>query len=745
MTKPRQLLSRLRDLMARGEAPLVEMVGLVSAELMSDVCSVYAMRPGDILELAATQGLSPEAVGKTRLRVGEGIVGLCAASAKVLNLPDAQNHPGFAYRPETNEEKYASLLAVPVRRAGRTLGVLAVQTRDPRHFSDDEIEVLETVAMLLAELLPSLGAADGSEEGLGSTVPRNFTGTSLVGGLAIGPVVLRGVRSSSRRLLADDADAEQARLDAAAERMQRGLDELISARLPVAEEGSAEAAASREVLDAYRLVAADTGWLTRVAAAISGGLSADAAVLRVMGDLRDRMRRIADPYLRERLADLEDLANRLLRALDGEATMPVEASGAILLARRLGAAELLDWHARGIIGIAIEEASPSGHAAILARALGLPAIGGVRGLVDAAEQGDQVVLDADESHVILRPVAEVRQVYEHALHVRSARQAGWAALRDKPSVTADGTPMTLMLNVGLRLELDQLDITGAAGIGLFRTEVAMLARGSVADVAEQAAIYARVLDAAEGRPVLFRTLDLGSDKMLPGDPPPEEENPAMGWRSLRVGLDRPALLRRQLRALLLAAGGRDLSVMFPMVATVAEFRAARDLLQAEAARVRPSPGRLSIGTMLEVPALLWQLPELLRETDFISVGSNDLMQFLFAADRSSPALATRYDLLSAPVLAMLEDVVRMAGEAGVSVSLCGEAASRPLEAMALAGIGFRNLSMPAPGVLPVKALLAALDLRSFTPVLTAIRCGAAGEPSLREPLTVWARETGLPI
>jgi phosphotransferase system enzyme I (PtsP) len=745
MSKPRQLLSRLRDLMARGEAPLVEMVRLVSAELMSDVCSVYAMRPGDILELAATQGLSQDAVGKTRLRVGEGIVGLCAASAKVLNLPDAQNHPGFAYRPETHEEKYASLLAVPVRRAGRTLGVLVVQTRDPRHFTDDEIEVLETVAMLLAELLPSLGAADGSEEGLGSTVPRNFTGTSLVGGLAIGPAVLRGVRSSSRRMLADDAEAEQARLDAAAERMQRGLDELIAARLPVAEEGSAEAAASREVLDAYRLVAADTGWLSRVATAISGGLSADAAVLRVMGDLRDRMRRIADPYLRERLADLEDLANRLLRALDGEATLPVEASGAILLARRLGAAELLDWHARGIIGLAIEEASPSGHAAILARALGLPAIGGVRGLVDAAEQGDPVVLDADESHVILRPVAEVRQVYEHALHVRSARQAGWAALRDKPSVTADGTPMTLMLNVGLRLELDQLDITGAAGIGLFRTEVAMLARGSVADVAEQAAIYARVLDAAGGRPVLFRTLDLGSDKMLPGDPPPEEENPAMGWRSLRVGLDRPALLRRQLRALLLAAGGRDLSVMFPMVATVAEFRAARDLLQAEAARVRPSPGRLSIGTMLEVPALLWQLPELLRETDFISVGSNDLMQFLFAADRSSPALATRYDLLSAPVLGMLEDVVRMADEAGVSVSLCGEAASRPLEAMALAGIGFRNLSMPAPGVLPVKALLAALDLRSFTPVLAAIRCGAAGEPSLREPLTVWARETGLPI
>jgi phosphotransferase system enzyme I (PtsP) len=745
VSAPRRLLSRLRDLMARGEAPLVELVRLVSAELAGEVCSVYAMRPGEILELAATEGLRQEAVGKTRLRVGEGIVGLCAASAKVLNLPDAQNHPRFAYRPETGEEPYASLLAVPVRRAGRTLGVLAVQTRDPRHFTDDEVEVLETVAMLLAEVLPGLGAADGQEEGVGNTIPRTFTGTSLVGGLAIGPVVLRGGRATARRLLADDPAAEQARLDVASARMQRELDELIAARLPAAEAGSQEAAASREVLDAYRVVAADTGWLTRVGVAIQSGLSAEAAVQRVMGDLRDRMRRIADPYLRERLADLEDVANRVLRALDSEAPLPEHAPGAILIARRLGPAELLDWHARGIAGLAVEEASPSGHAAILARALGLPAIGGVRGLVDAAEQDDTLVLDADEGHAILRPVADVRQVYEHALQARNARQAGWAALRDKPSETADGTRMTLMLNVGLRLELAQLDLTGAAGIGLFRTEVAMMARGSVADMAEQAAIYASVLDAAEGRPVLFRTLDLGSDKLLPGDAPPEEENPAMGWRSLRIGLDRPALLRRQLRALLLAAGGRDLSVMFPMVATVAEFRTASDLLRAEAARVRPGPGRLSIGTMLEVPALLWQLPELLRETDFVSVGSNDLMQFLFAADRGSQALAARYDLLSAPVLHMLEDLVRQANEAGVSISLCGEAASRPLEALALAGVGFRNLSMPAPGILPVKAMLAAVDLTAFRPVLAAIRRGAAAEPSLREPLTVWARETGLPI
>jgi phosphotransferase system enzyme I (PtsP) len=559
-------------------------------------------------------------------------------------------------------------------------------------------------------------------------------------------VIVHGGFSTARRLLADDPDVELVRLHDAAERMQRGLDELIAARMPVAEtSNSADASASIEVLEAYRLVAADAGWLRRVAEVIRGGLSAEAAVHRVAGELRDRMRRISDPYLRERLADLEDLAGRLLAALDGDAPREPVPPGAILLARRLGPAELLDWHARGIAGVAIEEGSPTSHAAILARALNLPTLGGTRGMLDAAGPGDSAVLDADEGQLILRPDPDVRRLYGRAIEARSVQQAGWAALRDRPAVTADGVPVSLMLNVGLGLELDQLDITGAAGIGLFRTEIAMLARGAIADTAEQAAMYARVLDAAGDRPVLFRTLDLGGDKLLPGAVPSEEENPAMGWRSLRIGLDRPALLRRQLRALLLAAGGRKLSVMFPMVATVAEFRVARALLVAEARRVRPTPERLSIGTMLEVPALLWQLPALLAEVDFISVGSNDLLQFLFAADRGSPALSGRYDLLSPPVLDLLDNLLCKAAAAAVPVSLCGEAASRPLEAMTLVGLGLTSLSMPAPGLLPVKAMLAKLDIGAFRPVLAAIRRNAAGEASLREPILAWARERGLPV
>jgi len=739
---PRRLLSRLRDLRARAAAPLPELVRLVAAELVSEVCSVYVQRPGDILELAATQGLNPNAVGHTRLRVGEGIVGLCASSGAVMNLPDAQNHPAFAYRPETGEDPFASLIAVPVRRSGRTLGVLVVQNRLPRHFNEQEVDELETVAMLLAELLPASGASEGYSEGVGGSVPRVFAGATLMSGIAIGPVVLHAVRRTGITLLADDPDAELARLHEAAERMQRGLDALIAGVAPAGK--PADASATREVLEAYRLVAADAGWLRRVGDGIRGGLTAEAAVQRVAREMHDRMRRISDAYLRERLADMEDLANRLLTTLSGDEPRGDVAPGSILLARRLGPAELLDWHARGIAGVAVEEASPSGHAAILARALDIPAVGATRGMLDTAEPGDLAVVDGDEGQLILRPEADVRNAYSRALEARGERYARWATLIGRPAATADGTALKLMLNVGLSMELPQLDRTGADGIGLFRTEIAMLARGAIADVAEQAAIYSRALDEARDRPVLFRTLDLGADKMLPGTVV-EEENPAMGWRSLRVGLDRPALLRRQLRALLLAAGGRPLSVMFPMVATVAEFLVAKTLLLAEARRVRPTPERLSIGTMLEIPALLWQLPELLKEADFISVGSNDLMQFLFAADRGTPSLYDRYDLLSQPVLDLLDQLVTAARPTGVSLSVCGEAASRPVEAMTLAALGITSLSMPASAILPVKALLAEVDLAAFRPVLAAIRRGGMNAGSLRDPIQSWARERGLPV
>ncbi len=730
-------------MMAGGGVLLPEIVALVAAELEAEVCSIYGLRAGEILELRATRGLNPEAIGRTRLRVGEGIIGLAAATGEVLNLADAQNHPSFAYRPELGEEAYASMLAVPVRRGGRTLGVIAVQNRDSRHYSDDEVEVIETIAMLLPDTLNSGKVRPSGvrqEDDFAGTLAQHFDAAPLSSGIVFGRIFLHGVQRPPSQMLADDTDAEQARLALALGAMRQDLDRLIASQLPIGD-------GPRDILAATRQVAADDGWLRRIGEAVQGGLTAEAAVHRVLGELRERMRRIADPYLRERLADFEDLAGRLLTALDMQkgagSVMEADVVGVILLARRLGPAQLLEFQARGIAGVVIEEGSAGGHAAILARALGLPALGGARGALEAAMAGDEAVLDADGGSLILRPDPSVREAYGRALAARAVRQAAWEMLREAPSVTRDGTRFELFINAGLPLELDQLDATGAAGIGLFRTEIAMLARGSMANVAEQVEVYRRVLDGAGERPVLFRTLDIGSDKLLPDSPPPEEENPAMGWRSLRVGLDRPALLRRQLRALLMAADGRPLSVMFPMVTTLAEFRQARGLLFAEAARIRPAPARLDVGTMLEVPALLWQLPDLVREADFISVGSNDLLQFVFAADRGTPSLAERYDFLSPSMLSLLEDVARAAAQTGVSLSLCGEAASRPLDAAVLLALGYTRLSMSASSLLAVKEALTTLDLGALRPFLATLRRTAAGYSSLREPIAAWARDHGV--
>lgn len=745
----RRLLRLLRDLMKeRGgsQQKLDKIVRLIAQDIVAEVCSIYVLRPGDMLELFATMGLKPEAVHQTRLHVEEGIVGQVAALAMPLALSDAQQHPNFAYRPETGEENYQSLLGVPIQRAGRVLGVLAVQNVTSRNYTDEEVEALETVAMLLAELFAGGEIAlfdETSAGGEGQGKPMRLDGLGLNEGLAAGYAVphTRGIVIS--QVIADDPEIERARLVDAVAEMRGAIDGLL-ARADIAELGE-----HREVLEVYRMFAEDRGWIGRIDEAILSGLTAEAAVEKIQVDTRTRMAKVKDPYLKERLSDLEDLGNRLLHhllELDGSSAqdLPEEM---VLVARNLGPAELLDYDAERLRAVVLEEGSPTAHVVIMARALNIPVVGRCRDIVTSVRPGDRIVVDADNEQVLLRPNEEVLASFANTIAERDRRKEVFAATRELPPVTTDGQRISLNINAGLLIDIPHLHDSGADGIGLYRTEIPFMVRDTFPGITAQTELYGRVVEQAGGKPVIFRTLDVGGDKVLPYWQGEVDENPAMGWRAIRIGLDRPAVLRQQLRALLRAAQGGELRIMFPMISDVAEFESARALLereiQRETSKDRALPSAVKVGVMLEVPSLVWQLPALLDKVDFISVGSNDLFQFHFAADRGNPRLVRRYDVLAPGFLKLLHGIAAQANARGVALSLCGDMAAHPLEAMALLGCGFTSLSMPSPSVAPIKTMVRSLAVeplrRELAPWLEL------PDHSLRRRLRDYAREQGVEI
>jgi len=741
----RRLLHRLRDIMAGSGTPqerLDRIVRIVAAEMVAEVCSAYVMRAGEVLELFATEGLRPEAVHRTRLRIGEGLVGVIAATARPLALADAQSHPDFAYRPETGEEIYHSLMGVPILRGGRVLGVLVVQNRSLRHYAEDEIEVLQTIAMVVAELAATgelVNPLEIAQSQGGGLLPLRLLGVRLNAGQAIGPAVLHEPRLLIRQVVAEDVDGELNRLRQGVAAMRSAIDELVATSRGL---GTGE---HRDVLETYRMFAADRGWVARIADAIRSGLTAEAAAQKVRDETRTRMMQVSDPYLRERLLDLEDLANRLQQHLSGRppsaasADLPAEF---ILVARAMGPAELMDYAHRRILGLVLEEGSPTAHVAIVARALDIPVVARVEDAASRIEAGDIVIVDGDHAQVLIRPSIDIHQSVAAMVEARTLRRAVHDTLRSAASVTRDGIQVKLLLNAGLLIDLPQLRTTGAEGIGLFRTEIPFMVRDSFPGVEDQTEFYRSVFEQAEGFPVVFRTLDIGGDKVLPYLAHAVEDNPAMGWRAIRIGLDRPAMLRQQLRALIRAAGARPLFVKFPMIAEIAELEQARGILDIELARAakegRILPAVIKTGVMLEVPALLWQLPALCERIDFLSIGTNDLVQFLFACDRGNSRLADRYDPLSMPMLALFREVIARTRDARVPLSMCGEMAGNPIEAMALIALGFRTLSMAATAIGPVKTMIRSLDAAAVAGYLDEI----AGRPdhSLRPRLEAYARD-----
>jgi len=746
---PGVLLRRMREIMVERIAPqarLDKIVSHIAANMVAEVCSIYLIKAGGWLELFATEGLNKSAVHKTRLKRGEGIVGDIALHGRPLNLSDAPAHPSFSYRPETGEDPYQSMLGVPILRSGHTLGVVAVQNRTHRKYGEDELEVLQTVAMVLAEMVVSgslVDLADIDAE-LRRDRPWRAEGVSFCEGIAMGRAVLHEPRVKVEKLIADDVTLERTRLDKALGEMRDSIDAMLDA------EDTVITGETRDVLEAYRMFAHDRGWIGKLREAVHTGLTAEAAVERVQNDMRARMSRQTDPMIRDRLHDIDDLANRLLRHLVGKAdTSAHEALPAdtLLFARTMGPAELLDYDRTKLRGLVLEEGSPTSHVAIVARALDIPLIGRVEDVLDHVDANDWVICDGDTAEVHIRPAHDVREAYRHKLALRAQRQAAFVAMRLQPANTKDGTHIKLLMNAGLLADLPHLDETGAEGIGLFRTELQFMISSRMPRLRDLVALYTSVLDGAAGKPVVFRTLDLGGDKVLPYARPVSEENPAMGWRAIRMTLDRPALLRYQIRALLMAGQGRDLDLMFPMVAEVAEFRQARALVDRELermARVRAKPPRkIRVGTMLEVPALAFQLPALLSCADFISVGSNDLMQFFFASDRGNPRLGSRYDLLSPPMLNFLKGIVDAARTRGVPVTLCGEMAGRPLEALALIGIGFRSLSMAPASLGPVKQTVLTMHCGRLSSIMADLL--NSSDHSLREQLKQFAINERVPV
>jgi phosphotransferase system enzyme I (PtsP) len=707
----REILRRLHDVMAAAspvDAKLNAVVGIIAEELGSEVASIYLWRDG-ALELFATKGLKQEAVHVTRLGLGQGLVGTIAEARAPLNLAEAASHPRFAYRPETGEERFHSFAGVPIVRRETAIGVLCAQHVSPRAYDEVEIEVLQTVAMVLAELIASagLGTDAASPPRPRDTTPLRLSGLKLVDGLARGVAVFHEPRIRIERTVAEDPEVERQRLEAGFARLREQVDAMVS-QAEFAGPGDHD-----EILETYRMFALDEGWARRILAGIEGGLSAEAAIESVAQAQRIRLSSVADPYLKDRIHDLEDLSNRLIRIVAGRLGTSAQLGlkeDMILIARNLGPAELLEYDRQYLKGVALEEGSLTAHVTIIARAMGVPVVGRIRTLRDQVQDGDPIILDAGQGMVFVRPQMPVVRTFEEQTALRARRQAAYEAIRDLPAISRDGVAVSLNINAGLRSDLPALALTNADGIGLFRTEFQFLVSATLPRKGRQVALYSDVIAAAGDKPVVFRTVDIGGDKAVPylDARADGEENPAMGWRALRLALERGGLLAAQARALLEAAAGRELRLMFPMVSEPWEFRAARAIVEegrtALLKRGRPVPSAIRYGAMLEVPALAEVLDELLPDIDFLSIGTNDLTQFLLAADRGNPKLATRYDWLSRGVMRYLKRVADACGAAGVPVTVCGEMGGRTLEALALMAIGITRLSITPAAVGPVKAM-----------------------------------------
>lgn len=730
MAKPQTLPSRLKTALKT-----------IAQDMSAETAIIYLLTPDRYLEVYATYDANHENHKNVSFRVGEGVVGFIAASGKSIICENIARHPNFLYRPGVADHINLALLGVPLFSSKGIVGVLSLQNPPSKPFDKWREKALIEIGAFFANLseferFATLDQKQGTISGM-----QMLQGVSFNAGIAMGTAVVHQPYSWRETDFSVDIKEESIRFKNAIRSMMDAIDRLVEA----APSGETEL---QEVLASYRMIAADRGWIRKIQEYIQKGFAAEAAVQRVRRHTRERFAQMGDQFMKGKLSDFEDLASRLLKHLSGvESVREALPESTILVANNLGPAELLDYDRRLIKGLVLEEGVHTAHVAIIARTLDIPVVGRVPLLLTHVTTGDKLIVDGGEGTVCVNPDAHAFQQARENMTRLKKWQVLSQELRHKPCQTVDGTPVTLSLNAGLPIDLQHINDVPFEGVGLYRTEIPFMIRSSFPDVHTQTEFYKDVVDQAQGAPITFRTLDIGGDKIIPYMWRVQDENPVLGWRAIRVSLDKPAILRQQVRALMRANEGRELRLLFPMISDVTEYRNARHRVEQEWARAEqhqtPKPSSISYGVMVEVPSLVTQLEHLLGEVDFISLGTNDLFQFFYACDRTNPTVSNRYDTLSTPFLKYLRDIRIACEAAGVPLSVCGEMAGKPVDAMALIAIGFRSLSLSGPSAGVVKKMIVSLPLAEIEGFVNEALNDYS--PSIRASLLAFAKKHGVEI
>lgn len=725
---------------------LAKIIRIIAEQMKADAAACYVAVDDSYLELFASYGFNGDVTHKVTLRYGEGLVGEVAKNNRSLSATDAWAHPKFSYKPELGEEEYKSFLGVPLTRWSRSIGVLTLQNKEVHEYSRLETDILETIAMVLSEVLVSEEMTEYKKTLIkerGIATRERIKGLSLSKGYGIGNAVVHRRRQSVTKIFAEDKEKELQRLETAHRQMNEDLDKkFASTKLGIGEHV--------DILDAYRMFAKDKGWYKKIEDNVKSGLTAEAAVERAYEDMWNRLSGTNDSYLKERLHDLRDVADRLQSYLSGDFKNRDEVKNwkdIVVVAQTMGPADLMDYDYHKIRGLIIEDGTPTMHVAIVAKALSIPVIAKIKGIFEEIKTGELIAVDGNDSYVYINPLPAVQEKFKAKIAEKEKLQARLAELKKLPAKTLDGVRIGLYINVGLAFDFDYIEATNCDGIGLYRTEIPFMASDVMPNVEQQMAYYKELMDRAGNKKVIFRSLDVGSDKLLPYWSNMSEENPAIGWRSIRITLDRRAILRKQVRAFLRAAEGKELNVMFPMISDLSEFEEAKETLlielEKEKRRGDAVPSKVNVGLMIEVPSVVFQLEDILKQADFISIGTNDLAQFTFACDRGNPRLTERYDVLSSPFLKLMGEIVAKADAAGVYCSVCGEMASNPIEAMALIGLGYRNLSSSGASYGRVKSMIRSVNVEEVSDYVKSLL--KSQKRTLRPQLMAYAYDHGIEI